>query len=145
MTKINPRLQATTILRVGLSAAVAVANILPYEELDNLTLLNSYNNNDNDISVEGGKIKINGNIKAIKISGVFGFYANPGAIYMWPKKNGVNVGAWQVQTTSNTYNSFSILQLLPASQGDVISFSFYTDSPTTLEVGKTGFFVEAIR
>lgn len=97
------------------------------------------------LSIENGKIKIGEGVNHIKITGNLGLYS-PGAglVYIWTKKNGENIGAWQVQTIPTSYWQFNIEQLFDVEEGDVVSISLYNEIGVTIENNKTLLNFEAI-
>lgn len=97
------------------------------------------------LSIENGKIKIGANVNHIKISGVLGINtANAGLVYMWTKKNGNNIGTWQVQTIPASYWQFNVEQLINVKENDIISLSMYREGSYNLEDTKTIVIFEVI-
>lgn len=97
------------------------------------------------LNVENGKIKIGAGVNYIKIYGQLGINSDGDALfYIWLKKNGNNVGVWEVNRTFNTYVIIPINQILQVEEGDIISMATYQDAKYTIEVEKTGVYFEAI-
>lgn len=99
----------------------------------------------NKLNVENGKIKIGAGVNYIKIYGQLGINSDDDVLfYMWLKKNGNNVGVWEVNRTFSTYIIISINQILQVEEGDIISMATYQDAKYTIEVEKTEVYFEAI-
>lgn len=97
------------------------------------------------LNVENGKIKIGAGVNYIKIYGQLGIASDGDVLfYMWLKKNGNNVGVWEVNKTFNTYVIIPINQILQVEEGDIISMATYQDAKYTIEVDKTEVYFEAI-
>lgn len=97
------------------------------------------------LNVENGKIKIGAGVNYIKIYGQLGINSDGDALfYMWLKKNGNNVGVWEVNRTFNTYVIIPINQILQVEEGDIISMATYQNAKYTIEVEKTEVYFEAI-
>lgn len=97
------------------------------------------------LNVENGKIKIGAGVNYIKIYGQLGIISDGDALfYMWLKKNGNNVGVWEVNKTFNTYAIIPINQILQVEEGDIISIATYQDTQYTIEINKTEVYFEAI-
>lgn len=97
------------------------------------------------LNVENGKIKIGAGVNYIKIYGQLGINSDGDALfYIWLKKNGNNVGVWEVNRTFNTYVIIPINQILQVEEGDIISMATYQDAKYTIEIEKTGVYFEAI-
>ena len=97
------------------------------------------------LNVENGKIKIGAGVNYIKIYGQLGINSDGDALfYMWLKKNGNNVGVWEVNKTFNTYAIIPINQILQVKEGDIISIATYQDAQYTIEADKTEVYFEEI-
>lgn len=97
------------------------------------------------LNVENGKIKIGTGVNYIKIYGQLGINSSGDELfYIWIKKNGVNVGVWEVNRSFGTYIIMPINQILQVEEGDIISMATYQTSKYTIEVEKTGVYFEAI-
>ena len=97
------------------------------------------------LNVENGKIKIGAGVNYIKIYGQLGIDSDGDVLfYMWLKKNGNNVGVWEVNKTFNTYAIIPINQILQVEEGDIISIATYQDAQYTIEAGKTEVYFEEI-
>ena len=99
----------------------------------------------NKLNVENGKIKIGAGVNYIKIYGQLGINSDGDMIfYLWLRKNGNNVGIWEVNKTFNTYVIIPINQILQVEEGDIISIATYQDAQYTIEADKTEVYFEAI-
>ena len=99
----------------------------------------------NKLNVSNGKIKIGKNVSYIKITGQFGANSDSNErYYFWTKKNGENVGTWDVEDVPNPYRAIPFNQFIPVAENDIISVAVYTNNGSDIEKGKTTFIIEAI-
>lgn len=139
--QINNKLMKKTFL--SLKIADNITTVSEYREINNFEVDKEINK-DKKIEIQSGKIKINKDVKLIKISGALGFNCPNNQLYLWAKKNGVSVGVWQVTQLHSAYTSVAIEQVLSVTKDDIISLALHTSANSILEKTKTIVNVEVI-
>lgn len=113
-----------------------------YVELSNWSAIETVGNK---LSIKNGKIVVGKGVSKIKISGILGVLgATNQLIYIYGRKNGVNIPTPWVVNAVLDYQSIIYNNLISVQEGDIISISVYGESSYTIEYKKSLFIFEVV-
>lgn len=113
-----------------------------YVELSNWNAIETVGNK---LSIKNGKIVVGAGVSKIKISGILGVWDTTNQlIYVYGKKNGVNITTPWVVNAVLDYHSMIYNNLISVQEGDIISISVYGKEAYTIEYKKSLFIFEVV-
>lgn len=113
-----------------------------YVELSNWNVVETMGNK---LSIKNGKIVVGAGVSKIKISGILGVHDTTNQlIYIYGRKNGVNIPMPWVVNAVLDYQSMIYNNLISVQEGDIISISVYGEEAYTIEYKKSLFIFEVV-
>lgn len=113
-----------------------------YVELSNWSAIETVGNK---LSIKNGKIVVGKGVSKIKISGILGVWDTTNQlIYIYGRKNGVDIPMPWVVNTVLDYQSMIYNNLISVQEGDIISITIYGQKDYKIEYKKSLFIFEVV-